>query len=110
MSNNILAAVALTQKQVELREFDRPEIQADTGILKVEKTGVCGSDWPYFLNYPATWVLNTLSIAKNNHGSLHRDPSINGRIKSPRQEKSKKSKEYLCRCSLDGRLFDKYGL
>ena len=54
MSNTILAAVALTQKQVELREFDRPEIQADTGILKVEKTGVCGSDWPYFLNYPAS--------------------------------------------------------
>ena len=54
MSNTILAAVALTQKQVELREFERPEIQADTGILKVEKTGVCGSDWPYFLNYPAS--------------------------------------------------------
>jgi threonine dehydrogenase-like Zn-dependent dehydrogenase len=52
MTNTILAAVALPDKQVEVRAFDRPTIATDAGLLKVEKTGVCGSDWPYFLNYP----------------------------------------------------------
>ena len=52
MQGKVTAAVALTEKRIELREFDAPRIPADGGLLKVEKTGVCGSDWPYFLNYP----------------------------------------------------------
>lgn len=52
MSTRIRAAVALDQQLVEVREFDIPVIEHDSGLLKVEKTGVCGSDWPYFLTYP----------------------------------------------------------
>lgn len=52
MLRKIRAAVALDHREVEVREFDAPEIAPDSGLLKVEKTGVCGSDWPYFLTYP----------------------------------------------------------
>jgi threonine dehydrogenase-like Zn-dependent dehydrogenase len=52
MPELIRAAVALDGKQVEVRGFETPKVAADSGLLKVEKTGVCGSDWPYFLNYP----------------------------------------------------------
>lgn len=46
------AAVALAGKRTEVREFDLPPIAQDAGLLKVEVSGVCGADWPYFLNYP----------------------------------------------------------
>lgn len=52
MHSKVQASVALENKRVEVREFDFPAIPIDGGLLKVEKTGVCGSDWPYFLNYP----------------------------------------------------------
>lgn len=52
MSETICAAVALDGKQTEVRMFPRPDIPVDGGLLEVEMTGVCGSDWPYFLNYP----------------------------------------------------------
>ena len=53
MPTTIRAAVALADKRTEIREFAEPPIPPDAGLLKVEMTGVCGSDWPYFLNYPA---------------------------------------------------------
>ncbi|MDB5761039.1 MAG: alcohol dehydrogenase [Herminiimonas sp.] len=52
MQGKVRASVALDNKRTEIREFDFPAIPSDGGLLKVEKTGVCGSDWPYFLNYP----------------------------------------------------------
>ena len=52
MTAKVQAAVALDLKRTEVREFDWPIIPTDGGLLKVEMTGVCGSDWPYFLNYP----------------------------------------------------------
>ncbi len=52
MTARVQAAVALDLKRTEVREFDWPIIPTDGGLLKVEMTGVCGSDWPYFLNYP----------------------------------------------------------
>lgn len=52
MHGKVQASVALDNKRTEVREFDFPAIPVDGGLLKVEKTGVCGSDWPYFLNYP----------------------------------------------------------
>jgi threonine dehydrogenase-like Zn-dependent dehydrogenase len=52
MQGKITASVALPERRTEIREFDAPAIPRDGGLLKVEKTGVCGSDWPYFLNYP----------------------------------------------------------
>lgn len=48
------AAVALPDRRTQVREFDIPSVADDAGLLRVEVTGVCGSDWPYFLNYPAS--------------------------------------------------------
>lgn len=50
--NKVLAAVAKENKKIELFNFDLPEISSTSGLLKIEMTGICGSDWPYFLNYP----------------------------------------------------------
>ncbi len=48
----VRAAVALEGRRTEVREFDVPALAPDGGLLKIEAAGVCGADWPYFLNYP----------------------------------------------------------
>lgn len=48
----IQAAVSYDARATEVREFEQPELPNDGGLLKVELTGVCGSDWPYYLKYP----------------------------------------------------------
>ncbi len=48
----IQAAVSLPDFKTEVRDFDEPEIASDSGLLKIEVTGVCGSDWPYYQRYP----------------------------------------------------------
>ena len=48
----IAAAVSLAPRDTRVRQFPRPQIDADAGLLHVELTGVCGSDWPYYLRYP----------------------------------------------------------
>lgn len=45
-----LAAVAVNARATELREFAIPEIAPDAGLLRIEATGICGSDWPMYLN------------------------------------------------------------
>lgn len=52
MSETIRAAVAVEPRRTELRTFAFPEVGADAGLLKVEATGVCGSDWGFYENYP----------------------------------------------------------
>ncbi|MDQ6620048.1 MAG: alcohol dehydrogenase catalytic domain-containing protein [Pseudomonadota bacterium] len=52
MSDAVHAAVAVAPGRTEVREFRFPEIAADAGMLKVELTGVCGSDWGYYTRYP----------------------------------------------------------
>lgn len=52
MTAKVHAAVALPGKRTEVRAFDVPPVAPDAGLLKVEVSGVCGADWPYFLNYP----------------------------------------------------------
>lgn len=54
MTGKAQAAVALPGKHTEVREFELPRVAEDAGLLKVEVSGVCGADWPYFLNYPQT--------------------------------------------------------
>ncbi|WP_067935010.1 zinc-dependent alcohol dehydrogenase [Alicyclobacillus kakegawensis] len=44
MVNQVLAAVAWAPKQTQLREFLRPEVPQDGGVLQVETVGVCGTD------------------------------------------------------------------
>lgn len=53
-TEKILAAVAYPDLKIKLNRFDFPKITSSTGLLRVEKTGICGSDWPYFKNYPKT--------------------------------------------------------
>jgi threonine dehydrogenase-like Zn-dependent dehydrogenase len=43
-----LAAVATSPRHTEIRELPIPEIAPDAGLLRVEATGVCGSDWPMY--------------------------------------------------------------
>lgn len=42
------AAVLTAPRHIELRELKIPEISADSGLLRVEITGVCGVDWPAY--------------------------------------------------------------
>ena len=45
-----LAAVMTSPRRTELRELPIPEIPTDAGLLRVAATGICGSDWPKYLN------------------------------------------------------------
>ena len=48
------AAVAIESNKTQIKEFDKPEIFSESGLLKVAATGVCGSDWGYYQNLPAS--------------------------------------------------------
>ncbi|HUK61633.1 MAG TPA: zinc-binding dehydrogenase [Stellaceae bacterium] len=47
---HVRAAVAVKPRQTEIREFPLPEIPPDAGLLRIEATGICGSDWGMYLN------------------------------------------------------------
>src|ERR1035441_4895136 len=40
----IHAAVQVGPRRIELRDFERPKISPDEGILRVEACGICGTD------------------------------------------------------------------
>ena len=44
MSDTVRAAVQVGPRQIELREFPRPKVGPDDGLLRVEANGICGSD------------------------------------------------------------------
>ncbi len=44
MTDLVRAAVQVGPGKIELREFPRPRIGADEGLLRVEANGICGSD------------------------------------------------------------------
>jgi threonine dehydrogenase-like Zn-dependent dehydrogenase len=44
MTDMVRAAVQVGPEKIELREFPRPRIGADDGLLRVEANGICGSD------------------------------------------------------------------
>jgi threonine dehydrogenase-like Zn-dependent dehydrogenase len=48
----IMAAVAVDNMRTEVREFRRPPQRGDNGMLKVEVTGMCGADWPFYQTLP----------------------------------------------------------
>ena len=50
MSASVQAAVMTEPKQTEVREFTLPEIAPDAGLMRVEATGICGSDWGMYLS------------------------------------------------------------
>jgi threonine dehydrogenase-like Zn-dependent dehydrogenase len=44
MADLVRAAVQLGPRRIELQEFPRPDIGPDSGLLRVEANGICGSD------------------------------------------------------------------
>ncbi|MDB5913022.1 MAG: alcohol dehydrogenase [Ramlibacter sp.] len=48
------AAVAVAPGRTELRQLAAPPVTDTTGLLRVAITGVCGSDWGYYQNLPAS--------------------------------------------------------
>jgi threonine dehydrogenase-like Zn-dependent dehydrogenase len=48
MTQKMTAAVLLAPRKIELREFPLPEIDENSGIAKIEITGVCGADYPIY--------------------------------------------------------------
>ena len=44
MTDMVRAAVQTGPGQIELREFPRPQVGPDDGLLRVEANGICGSD------------------------------------------------------------------
>ena len=48
MAEKTLAALLTEPRHIELREFALPEIDADSGLARIEITGVCGADWPIY--------------------------------------------------------------
>lgn len=48
------AAVTVGPGATEIRTLTSPQIDSDGGLLLVQATGVCGSDWGYYQNLHAT--------------------------------------------------------
>lgn len=44
MAEMVRAAVQVAPRKIEIREFPRPRVGADDGLLRVEANGICGSD------------------------------------------------------------------
>jgi threonine dehydrogenase-like Zn-dependent dehydrogenase len=50
MPASTLAAVAVKPRETVLRDLKVPEVEPDAGLLRVDAAGICGSDWPMYLN------------------------------------------------------------
>src|SRR5215831_19390340 len=44
MADTVRAAVQVAPRNIEIREFPRPRVGPDNGLLRVEANGICGSD------------------------------------------------------------------
>jgi threonine dehydrogenase-like Zn-dependent dehydrogenase len=44
MADTVRAAVQIAPRNIEIREFPRPRIGPENGLLRVEANGICGSD------------------------------------------------------------------
>ncbi len=54
MSELVRAAVATAPEHTEISMLPKPPVLAETGLLHVTATGVCGSDWPYYQMLPTS--------------------------------------------------------
>jgi threonine dehydrogenase-like Zn-dependent dehydrogenase len=57
MAKSALVAVATETKHTEIREVLLPTIESDTGVLKIEIVGVCGTDVSYYENLKEPMIL-----------------------------------------------------
>ncbi|NBY70440.1 MAG: alcohol dehydrogenase, partial [Betaproteobacteria bacterium] len=46
------AAVAVSPGETQVMDLEPYPLAADSGLLRVAVTGVCGSDWGYYQNLP----------------------------------------------------------
>jgi threonine dehydrogenase-like Zn-dependent dehydrogenase len=53
MTEKVQAAVRVGAGATEMREFDLPEIDADSALLQVEVAGICGTDVKMYASPPA---------------------------------------------------------
>ncbi len=44
----VRAAVLVKPKTIEAREFERPAIERDDALLRIEACGICGSDYEQY--------------------------------------------------------------
>ena len=51
MSDSVRAAVQLGVRSMEVRELPMPEIGADNGLVRIERSGLCGSDMEQYLGH-----------------------------------------------------------
>ncbi|MEV8085748.1 zinc-dependent alcohol dehydrogenase [Pseudarthrobacter oxydans] len=54
MSEKVLAAVRVAPGTTEMREFDRPNIDDESALLKIEVAGICGTDVKLYSKPPTT--------------------------------------------------------
>lgn len=54
MSEKVLAAVRVAPGTTEMREFDRPKIDDESALLKIEVAGICGTDVKLYSKPPTT--------------------------------------------------------
>lgn len=54
MSEKVLAAVRVAPGTTEMREFDRPDIDDESALLRIEVAGICGTDVKLYSNPPKT--------------------------------------------------------
>lgn len=57
MGDSVRAAVAVGSWETEIRAFKRPKLNANDGLLRVEITGVCGTDVAYYDHFTAPRIL-----------------------------------------------------
>ena len=51
MSDTVRAAVQLGVRNMEVRELPMPEIGPDNGLVRIERSGLCGSDMEQYLGH-----------------------------------------------------------
>lgn len=54
MSEKVLAAVRVAPGTTEMREFDRPNIDDESALLRIEVAGICGTDVKLYSKPPRT--------------------------------------------------------
>jgi threonine dehydrogenase-like Zn-dependent dehydrogenase len=54
MSEKVLAAVRVAPGTTEMREFDRPNIDDESALLRIEVAGICGTDVKLYSQPPST--------------------------------------------------------
>ena len=69
MGQTFKAAVAMPNGTIEIQNFQTPDPKPDAGLLKVAVTGVCGSDWMFFQDFPKFkgplfWVTRLWAMCK----------------------------------------------